>query len=58
MYDLILKGGSVFNGTSSESFIGDVAIKDGVIVAVEPDGRLKLFETDSAVSCVALSCVA
>lgn len=31
MYDLILKGGEVFDGTGNESVIGDVAIKDGFI---------------------------
>ena len=29
MYDLILKGGEVFDGTGVECFNGDVAIKDG-----------------------------
>ena len=29
MYDLILKGGEVFDGTGVECFNGDVAIKTG-----------------------------
>ena len=31
MFDLILKGGEVFDGSGTESIIGDVAIKDGYI---------------------------
>ena len=42
MYDLILNGGDVFDGSSKDSFVGDVAIKDGMIVAVEPVGELNL----------------
>jgi N-acyl-D-aspartate/D-glutamate deacylase len=42
MYDLILKGGEVFDGTGVDSFVGDVAIKDGVIAALEPSGTLQL----------------
>ncbi|WP_435138275.1 N-acyl-D-amino-acid deacylase family protein [Pseudopelagicola sp. nBUS_19] len=44
MYDLILHGGEVFDGTGAEIFIGDVAIKDGIIVAVEPAGELNANE--------------
>ena len=42
MYDLILNGGDVFDGSGKDSFVGDVAIKDGMIVAVEPVGELNL----------------
>ncbi|HAD28943.1 MAG TPA: aminoacylase, partial [Rhodobacteraceae bacterium] len=55
MYDLILKGGRVFDGTGAESFTGDVAIKDGVIVAVEPDGRLNLYEAGQVVNVAGLA---
>src|SRR5665213_1973734 len=34
MNDSIIRGGSIFNGAGGESFNGDVAVKDGVIVEV------------------------
>ena len=33
MYDIIIRGGSNVDGTGAEPVRGDVAIKDGVIVA-------------------------
>ncbi|MEL0002897.1 MAG: amidohydrolase family protein, partial [Rhodospirillales bacterium] len=33
-YDLIIRNGSVVDGTGSQPFAADVAIKDGIIVAV------------------------
>ncbi len=33
-FDLIIRNGSVVDGTGSQPFTADVAIKDGVIVAV------------------------
>ncbi|WP_417461530.1 N-acyl-D-amino-acid deacylase family protein [Kordiimonas sp.] len=33
-YDLIIKGGTVFDGTGTDGFIADVAIKDGIIKAI------------------------
>ncbi len=33
-YDLIVRGGTIADGSGAEPFIGDVAIKDGVIAAV------------------------
>ena len=32
MYDLIIKNGSVIDGTGSPSFFADIAVKDGKIV--------------------------
>ena len=34
MYDLKITGGTIVDGTGSDRFVGDVAIKDGKIVAV------------------------
>ncbi len=36
MYDLIIKKGSVIDGTGKPAFISDVAIKDGKIVRIAP----------------------
>ncbi|GAC1572382.1 MAG: amidohydrolase family protein [Sphingomicrobium sp.] len=33
-YDLVIRGGTVFDGTGGESFVADVAIKDGRIAEV------------------------
>ena len=37
MYDLILKGGRIYDGSGMPSFIGDVAIRDG---RIEEIGRI------------------
>ena len=37
MYDLIVKGGMVVDGTGSQPFAADVAITDGLIAAVGQD---------------------
>ena len=34
MFDIILRGGSIFDGSGREAFTGDVAIKDGLIAEV------------------------
>ncbi|MCA9587180.1 MAG: amidohydrolase family protein [Myxococcales bacterium] len=39
MYDLKIKGGSIVDGTGAPRYSGDVAIKDGVIVAVGECGE-------------------
>ena len=33
-YDLIIRGGTVYDGSGGEPFVADVAVKDGVIAAV------------------------
>jgi N-acyl-D-aspartate/D-glutamate deacylase len=38
MYDLILKGGRIYDGSGLASFIADLAIRDGRIEAI---GRIK-----------------
>ena len=37
MYDLIIKNGTILDGTGGEPFCADVAVKDGKIVCVAPD---------------------
>ena len=34
MYDMIIRGGTVIDGTGSAGYSADVAIKDGLIVEV------------------------
>jgi len=34
MYDTIIRGGSIFDGSGAEAFTADVAVKDGLIVEV------------------------
>ena len=36
MYDLIIRGGKIVDGTGTEPYMGDVAVSDGLIVAVGP----------------------
>jgi N-acyl-D-amino-acid deacylase len=40
MYDLKITGGTIVDGTGAEKFVGDIAIEDGVIVAVRRGGGL------------------
>ena len=42
MYDIIIRGGSIVDGTGAEPVVGDVGIKDGVIAALgRVDGDAK-----------------
>ena len=44
MYDLVLKGGEIFDGTGAPGFIGNVAIKDGMISEVSDSELQKARE--------------
>jgi N-acyl-D-aspartate/D-glutamate deacylase len=33
-YDLVVRGGLIYDGTGGEAFEGDVAVKDGKVAAV------------------------
>lgn len=37
MYDLLIKGGKIVDGTGAKPFVGDVAVADGKVVAVGKD---------------------
>lgn len=53
MYDLVIRGGSIVDGTGAEPVAGDVAIKDGVIAAigqVEGDAREVIDATGKMVT--------
>ena len=52
MYDLLIKGGQVFDGSGGEPYFADVAVRDDRIVAVESsiDGAARAtIEADGAI---------
>ena len=48
MFDLVIKGGTIVDGTGRERFVGDIAISDGVIVAVGAEVEDDATETIEA----------
>jgi N-acyl-D-aspartate/D-glutamate deacylase len=52
-YDIVIRGGNIVDGTGSEPFIGDVAVKDGAIAAigqVEERGEQEIDATGQTVT--------
>ena len=49
MFDLVLKGGEVFDGSGADGIAGDVAIKDGEVAAVEPSGVIDLASAEQVI---------
>ena len=52
-YDLIIRGGKIYDGSGGEPFLADIAIKGGVIVAVgdvEGSGREEIDASDRIVT--------
>ena len=53
MYDLIVRGGTVVDGTGAEPFVGDVAIQDGKVIevgSVSETGREEIDATGKIVT--------
>jgi N-acyl-D-aspartate/D-glutamate deacylase len=46
-YDLVLRGGMVFDGTGAPGVVADVGVKDGLIAAVGPDLAAGAEEIDA-----------
>jgi N-acyl-D-aspartate/D-glutamate deacylase len=40
VYDLVIRGGTVVDGTGADRFVADVAVKDGVVVEVRRGGGI------------------
>ncbi len=52
MFDLKITGGTIVDGTGRPRFVGDVAIRDGVIVEVGPTVEGEATETIDATGLV------
>ena len=50
-YDLLLKGGTIIDGTGKAGFTGDLAIKDDRIVKIAPEIKAS---ADQVISCKGL----
>jgi len=53
MYDLVVRGGLVVDGTGAAPFVGDVAIQDGKVAAVgtvEESGHSEIDATGKIVT--------
>ena len=48
MYDLIIRNGTIVDGTGADARRGDVAVKDGMVVAVGPTVEGEAAETVDA----------
>ncbi|MEZ4389737.1 MAG: amidohydrolase family protein [Polyangiales bacterium] len=50
-YDLKIRGGTLIDGTGAPGYVGDVAIRDGIIVAVGdcPDAAARTLDASGAV---------
>lgn len=47
-YDLIIRGGMIIDGTGNAPFVGDVAVKDGLIIGVGQIAGVAAQEIDAA----------
>ena len=51
MFDVILRGGTIIDGSGAEGVIGDIAIKDGMIAAI---GEIPTTDADEIVDVTGL----
>jgi len=55
VFDLVFKGGEVFDGSGASGYIGDVAIKDGKIAAVSSASDIDLTTAAEVIDVTGLS---
>ena len=49
MFDLVIRGGTVVDGTGATGIAADVAIEDGRVVAIEPGDALSTAEARATI---------
>ena len=52
--DIILRGGTIFDGSGSEGFVGDIAISGDEISAIEPANELQTTGAEQVIDVTGL----
>ena len=55
IYDTIIKGGTIFDGTRGPRFTGDIGIKNGFINQIDRDGKLDPASADKVIDATGLN---